>query len=114
MDEIVPVILGALFAAFFWYRDTGRDRLLLSVFAVVASAATAIILSGEYLKSWIYLLLDLGEASLGLAVGLAIAHRFLRSRRIPGVVPQRVHSLPVAPVGPDSRPGIASPCPECP
>lgn len=106
MDEIRPVILGALFAAFLYYRDAGRTRMLMKVFAVVISAATATILSGEYLKSWIYLLFDCGEASLGFAAAFAIAHRFLRSRRIPGFAPQRIQRLPLVASGPASRPNI--------
>jgi hypothetical protein len=36
---------------------------------VIVSGATATIASGEYHQSWIYLLLDFGEAAFGL-VGL--------------------------------------------
>src|SRR5208283_5650061 len=100
MDEIVPVILGALFAAFLWYRDAGRTRSLLSVFAVVLSAATATVLSGEYLKSWTYLLLDLSETSLGFTVGFAIARYSLRPEESLGAVMQRTQSLPLAASGP--------------
>ncbi len=107
MDEIVPVILGALFAAFLWYRDAGRTRLLLSVFAVVLSAATATLLSGEYLKSWTYLLLDLSETSLGFTVGFAIARYSLRPEE--SAVMQRTQSLPLAASGPAPRPEIKIP-----
>ena len=77
MDEIVPVILGAAFGAIIWRCTRGRTRLVLSVLAVIVAGVAATVASGEYLESWIYLLLDLGEAALGLAVGYVIAARLL-------------------------------------
>jgi len=75
MDELLPVILGALLGGLICYRTTGKLRLILSAIAVIASGAAATVFSGEYAESWVYLLLDLGEASLGLTFGIAIAHR---------------------------------------
>ncbi|HTW29517.1 MAG TPA: hypothetical protein VME92_20500 [Acetobacteraceae bacterium] len=80
MDELVPVILGALFGAAIWYFTTGVLRTVLSVLAVIVAGVAATVASGEYHESWIYLLLDLGEAVLGLVVGQVIAHRALRAR----------------------------------
>ena len=75
MDELVPVILGAIFGAVIWLTTTGRLRFALSVAAVIVSGAAATIASGEYHESWIYLLLDFGEAAFGLVIGYVIASR---------------------------------------
>lgn len=80
MDETVPVILGILLGALIWSTTAGPIRLLLSVCAVLVSGLTATVLSGEYHESWIYLLLDLGEAALGLAIGMFIVNRVQRRR----------------------------------
>jgi hypothetical protein len=77
MDELVPVILGAVLGAIIWRWTAGRTRLVLSVLAVFASGIFATVTSGEWVYSWIYLLLDLGEAALGLAAGFAVAHWLL-------------------------------------
>ena len=80
MDEIVPCILGAFLGAVIWLSAKGLTRTMLSVMAVIASAAVATIASGEYLESWAYLVLDLGEAALGLVVGTVVAARLLAPR----------------------------------
>lgn len=58
---------------------------MLSILAVFACGIFATVTSGEFVDSWIYLLLDLGEAALGLAAGFAVAHWLLpaskKSRR---------------------------------
>ncbi len=82
MDEIVPVIFGAVLGVIIWRCTRGLTRTLLSAGAVIASGAFATVLSGEYHESWLYLLLDLGEGALGLALGFAIAHRFLRNKKL--------------------------------
>jgi hypothetical protein len=81
MDELVPVILGAALGALIWRGTGGRMRLALSILAVLVSGAAATVLSGEYVESWIYLLLDLGEAAFGLAIGFVIAHKLRPSRQ---------------------------------
>jgi hypothetical protein len=53
--------------------------MVLSIAAVAASGATATLLSGEYAESRVYILLDLGEAAFGLAIGFVISHILLRS-----------------------------------
>jgi hypothetical protein len=81
MDEIVPVILAALLGGLIWHNTAGLIRLLLSAVAVVTSGAAATILSGEFIKSWVYLLPDLVEALFGLTIGIAIVRRFLTPQR---------------------------------
>jgi hypothetical protein len=81
MDELVPVILGAVLGAIIWRCTAGRTRLVLSILAVFAAGIFATVTSGEWRYSWIYLLLDLGEAALGLAAGFGIAHWLLPARR---------------------------------
>jgi hypothetical protein len=80
MDELVPVILGAASGVIIWLGNSGRKRFLLSVLAVAVSGIIATIASGEYLESWIYLLLDFGEAAFGLVAGVVVAARLLTSR----------------------------------
>jgi hypothetical protein len=81
MDEIVPAILAALLGGLIWHNTAGRIRLWLSPVAVVTSGAAATILSGEFIKGWIYLLPDLVEALFGLTIGIAIVRRFLTPPR---------------------------------
>lgn len=77
MDEILPVVLGFALGIAIWRYTNGRIRLLLSCCAVALSGLAATVLSGEFHQSWGFLLLDLGEAAFGLAVGFAAAHRLL-------------------------------------
>jgi hypothetical protein len=77
MEELIPIILGIILGALIGRSTTGITRIVLSVAAVLVSGASATILSGEYVESWIYLLLDLGEAALGLALGFVIVHRLM-------------------------------------
>ena len=76
MDEFVPVLLAFLSGAAIGALRRPAFRLLASVLAIGLCAAAATIASGEYQQSWSYLLLDGGEAALGLAAGLFAAHRF--------------------------------------
>jgi hypothetical protein len=80
MDEIVPCILGAILGAMIWLSARGVARFALSILVVIVSATVATIASGEYMASWVYLLLDLGEAAFGLAVGYVVAARLLSPR----------------------------------
>lgn len=84
MDELVPVVLGLVLGALVWVATTGRVRFTLSVSAVLVSGISATVLSGEYHESWIYLFLDLGEAALGLAVGILVGQRMLREHVVAG------------------------------
>jgi hypothetical protein len=79
MFELIPIVMGLILGVLIWRNTQGRLRLLLSVAAVALSGATATMLSGEYAESWIFILLDLGEAAFGLAVGFVIAHVFLHA-----------------------------------
>lgn len=81
MDEVVPVVLGAVLGFAIWHFGPGRARILLSLCAVALSGVLATVFSGEYVESWIYLLLDLGEAAIGLALGFAAAHWLTRRRK---------------------------------
>lgn len=78
MDELIPVVLGAAFGALIRRGGDRRARIGLAVLAVAASGAVATIRSGEYEDSWLYLLLDAGEAAAGLIAGLALAHHLRR------------------------------------
>jgi hypothetical protein len=73
MDELVPVTIGAFLGAVIWCSARGKLRIFLSLLAVIAAGSIATLASGEFHESWLYLLLDLGEAALGLVAGYAIA-----------------------------------------
>ena len=79
MFELIPILMGLILGVLIWRNTQGRLRLLLSVAAVALSGTTATMLSGEYAESWIFILLDLGEAAFGLAVGFVLAHVLLRA-----------------------------------
>jgi uncharacterized membrane protein YfcA len=81
VEELVPFVLGVVLGALIWVATTGRIRYALSASAVVASGLAATVLSAEYQQSWVYLLLDLGEAAIGLAIGTLIGSR-VQSRRV--------------------------------
>lgn len=80
MDELVPVLLGAILGAVIWLSTSGKLRVALSLVAVIVSGTVATVASGEYHESWIYLLLDLGEATFGLVSGYFVAARLLTPR----------------------------------
>jgi hypothetical protein len=81
MDEIVPIVLGALLGTLIWRRTSGRVRAALSVCAVTLSGVIATLLSGEYLHHWSYILLDIAQAALGLAMGFFVAQRWAAQHR---------------------------------
>ena len=80
MNEVVPFVLGAVLGAVIWLSAKGAVRFALSILAVIVTAAFATVASGEYLESWGFFLLDLGEAAFGLAVGYVVAARLLSRR----------------------------------
>jgi hypothetical protein len=80
MDELVPLVPGAVFGAIIWLTTSARLRFAVSVIAVIVSGATATMASGEYHESWIYLLLDFGEAAFGLVIGYVVAARLPTQR----------------------------------
>jgi hypothetical protein len=86
MDELIPVCLAMFLGVPIGRYFAGRARVILSVLAVAISGVTATTVSGEYGHGYIYLLVDLGEAVLGLAVGFVIAHGVWQQRRLAGVL----------------------------
>jgi hypothetical protein len=80
MDELVPVILGAILGAIVCVTTSGRTRNVLSAFAVLLSGATSTVATGEYQESLSYFLLDFGEAALGLVMGFVVAAKLLAPR----------------------------------
>jgi hypothetical protein len=81
MYELIPVLLGLIFGVLIG-RTKGMARPVLRVAGVAASGLVATVLSGEYFESWVYVLLDVGEAALGLVAGIAIAELAPRSHLI--------------------------------
>jgi len=78
MEELVPLLLGAVFGAVIWRKTSGIVWIGASVVAVAASAITATLVSGEFRESWLFLLLDAGLGAFGLAVGFLLAHAYPR------------------------------------
>jgi hypothetical protein len=72
MNELVPVVLGAMFGAVAWLRSAGARRVAFSVLAVLIAGVASTIASGEYLRSSAYFLLDIGAASVGVAIGCTV------------------------------------------
>ena len=81
MGEFQPFVLGAVLGALIWLRAAVRARVPLGIGAAILSGLAAVIGSGEYRASWAYLLLDAGEAALGVAVAFALAYG-LRARAV--------------------------------
>jgi flagellar biosynthesis protein FliR len=90
VNELFPILLGALVGIPILFLASNRVRLLLSVAAVLIIGAASTVLSGEYVQSWIYLLLDFGEAALGLAAGFTSAYLWSRVRAR-GLSPSRLN-----------------------
>ena len=73
MEEFFPVLLAAAFAiAISLYTEGVAPWWVLSCVAVAASGLAATTFTGEFDENWVYLLQDLAEAAVGLALGLAI------------------------------------------
>lgn len=81
MEELAPVILGAVFGAGLWLTVTGVRLVVLSALAVLIAGVVATIGSGEYQESWAYLLLDFAEAAFSVAIGYLVAARLLTAER---------------------------------
>lgn len=75
MGEIIPVVLGIILGSLVRRGAGGAMRAVLSLFAAAVCGLFATVIAGEYQISWLYLLPDLGEATLGLAIGFAVASR---------------------------------------
>lgn len=88
MNELLPVLLGSGLGIAIALTFRGRLRALLGAGAVAAVGAGTAVASGEYQLSSLYVLVDVAEAALGLAAGIAAAALlravFLR-RRLPRV-----------------------------
>jgi hypothetical protein len=80
VDELVPVILGVVLGALIWRATAARPRTSLSVAAVLVSGTAVTVPRGEYVESWIYVMLDLGEVALGLASGFSLVQIVQRTR----------------------------------
>jgi hypothetical protein len=81
MNEFLPFALSALMGALIWRRFTGRARLVLSSAAVTLAAAAAVLVSGEVAAGGTWVVLDVAESVVGLAVGFAVARYVLRRNR---------------------------------
>jgi hypothetical protein len=72
MEEFFPVLLAAAFAIAISLYTGGAPGWVLACVAVAASGLAASSVNDEFEDSSPYLLQDLAEAAVGLALGLAI------------------------------------------
>ncbi|HXM61277.1 MAG TPA: hypothetical protein VN950_10505 [Terriglobales bacterium] len=93
MDELIPVFIAFAFGSLIWHISCGIARIVFSATAIVLTALVATVLSGEFHGSWIYLLVDLAEASAGFAGAIAAQTFILQRRGVPG--PARAVTLPI-------------------
>lgn len=76
MGEALPILLGFLLGGVST-RFTGRPlRAVRTVGTVACVALFAVFSSGEFHRSWIYVLLDLLEAAAGFAAGCAVVRYY--------------------------------------
>jgi hypothetical protein len=80
MDELIPVILAFVFGGLIWRTTTGLTRSSLSVATIMAAGLVATLVSGEFYKSWMYLLVDVSEAAAGFAFAVTV-EGFARRRK---------------------------------
>jgi len=73
MNELVPVFVAFFFGALIWRTAKGRIRLALNLLAIFAAGLAGTLLSGEFRSSWSYLLIDLAEASAGMAAAITLS-----------------------------------------
>ena len=73
MQEFLPVLLAAALGIAISVYTRGALRWVLSCVAVALSGLAATTFTGEFEESSLYLLQDLAEAAVGLALGFAIA-----------------------------------------
>jgi hypothetical protein len=76
MEELLPFALGCILGFAVWRGTSGWLRSMLFVVAAFAAAFAATVLTGEYHTSWLYLLLDLSLAALGIIASILLV-RFL-------------------------------------
>jgi hypothetical protein len=76
MDELIPVFLAFIFGSVILRTSTGVARTLLSLAAILVAGSAATVLSGEFLKSWAYLIVDVAEACGGFACAVAAPRLF--------------------------------------
>jgi hypothetical protein len=81
LEEFFPVLLAAAFAiTISQYTGGVAPWWVLSCVAVAASGLAATTFTGEFDENWLYLLQDLAEAAVGVALGLAIVRWVLPPR----------------------------------
>jgi hypothetical protein len=72
MEELVPPAFGFLIGLLLWRSTAGRLHAALSAMGIAAAALAATVLSGEYLESWFYLLVDATTAALGFGAAVLV------------------------------------------
>lgn len=87
MYELVPVILGFVLGAVIWRATASTTRAALSALAILVSALSATVLSGEAEESWVYLLLDLAEAMAGFGAAVLLMRTLARRARARSPLP---------------------------
>jgi hypothetical protein len=78
MEELFPVLLAAALGVANAFYTQGTLQWILNCLTVVLGGLAATTFTGEFQQSWLYLFKDLGEAAVGLALGLIIARWVLQ------------------------------------
>lgn len=79
MDELLPIGAGLLLGILFALRLRPLDPAWVKALLILAAGAAATVSSGEYLASWGFLIVDIGEVALCAWIAHT-ALRYLASR----------------------------------
>ena len=72
MDELYPIGVGILFGILFSLRLSLLKPLWRKALLVAVAGASATIASGEYVESWGFLIVDIGEVALATWISYAV------------------------------------------
>ncbi len=80
MQELLPVV-GGLFLGLLLGLVRPSMRVPVGAVLIVALGVLATVVSGEFLISWAFLLIDVPLVAISTAVGLVVTHRLRWVRR---------------------------------
>jgi hypothetical protein len=76
VTELFPVVAALVAGTLLARAFSGTRSRVLIVLAAVAIGASATVLSGEWLQSWAFLLVDIPEALVAAFVGVLVCRGF--------------------------------------
>jgi hypothetical protein len=80
VEELVPVMSGLVLGALLGLLRSSL-RVPIGVVLIIAFGVLATVVSGEYLISWSFLLIDIPLVAVSAAAGLFVTHRLWWARR---------------------------------